>query len=674
MRRFLQIMMFCAMALLIATAAEAQNRAVFLHENFDNATWPEGWTIMGEGVNQWSVSMSNMALGQPNEAVLNWNPRFDGISRLVSPAVDLTGVSNVTVSFKHCLDGFSYEPSIIGIATSSDGGETWNVGWSHSYGESTAYSVSQTIQTPDMGQPNVLFCVYFEGDTYEINNWYFDDIEAYKMENFDLGITAINLPSPVPFDALNIGFEVSNYGYTPITSVEAQYEIDGNAPVVETFSVNIPTMGREDLMFSVPAHVMPGTYDLKVKLRAVNGTSDDNYDNDEMTKNICVTIGSTERIVMIENFSSTTCGPCVVNNQNLKMICNNHPGRWTYSKFSTLGDPYCIQENLDHMDYYGVIGVPATFLDGEYQGEEPVEEPAFVSHLDDEAFMDIKGSFARNGNEISIKVDMMPYIDAEGIVFVTVNEKATHNNVGTNGETELYHVVMKMLPNQNGTAMSFATGEVQHLEFEQDMSDTNVEEMSDLEVAVWVQLDTKEILNSRLAYEYTDIHPYPVENLTLNDNGNVIQATWDAPSQGNPVGYNVFVNREMTLENTTQLAYSFTTEANEVYVVEVQAVYPNNMTSVKSVAGMKGYESVGEDIAATCKIFPNPASTQVRIEAEKDIRMVKVYDLLGNMMETIAVNGNALNVSLSRFTNGVYLFSIVKNDGTVSNHRVVVTH
>ena len=412
---------FVMLAMLLVTATEAQNRAVFVHESFDGSSWPEGWTIMGEGLTQWSISMSNMALGQPNEAVLNWNPRFNGVSRLVSPPVDLTGVGSVTFSFKHCLDAFSYEPSTLGIATSSDGGITWNVGWSNSYWQSTTYSVSQTIQTPDMGQPDVLFCVYFEGDTYEINNWYFDDIEAYTMEDFDLGIMAINTPSRVAFDALNVGFKVANYSYTPITSVEAQYEIDGLAPVVETFVVNIPSLGQADLEFGVLAKVVPGNYDLKVKLRAVNGTTDDNQANDAMTKNIQVTIGSTERIVMIENFSSTTCGPCVVNNQNLKEICNNHPGRWTYSKFSTLGDPYSIHECLDHMDYYGVIGVPATFFDGEYQGEDPVEESDFVSHLDVDAFMDIKGSFARNGNQISVKVDMMPYIDTDGIAFVTVN-------------------------------------------------------------------------------------------------------------------------------------------------------------------------------------------------------------------------------------------------------------
>ena len=667
-------LLFFVMALLIATATEAQNRAVFLHETFDNSTWPEGWTIMGEGLNQWSVSMSNMALGQPNEAVLNWNPRFDGISRLVAPPVDLTGVSSVTFSFKHCLDGFSYEPSVIGIATSSDGGTTWNVGWSQSYWQSTAYSVNQTIQTPDMGQPNVLFCVFYEGDTYEINSWYFDDIEAYTMENFDLGITSVNVPARVAFDALNVGFKVANYSYTPITSVEAQYEIDGQAPVVETFAVNIPTLGQADLEFGVPAKVMPGNYDLKVKLRAVNGTTDDNQANDVMTKSIQVTIGSTERIVMIENFSSTTCGPCVVNNQNLKQICNNHPGRWTYSKFSTLGDPYSTQECLDHMDYYGVIGVPATFFDGEYQGEDPVEEPDFVSHLDVDAFMDIKGSFARNGNQISIKIDMMPYVDVSGTVFVTVNEKATHNNVGSNGETELYHVVMKMLPDQNGTPMSFVTGDVQHLEFEQDMTDTNVEEMTDLEVAVWVQCDTKEVLNSRLAYEYTNIHPYPVENLALTESGNIMQATWDAPSQGNPLGYNVFVNREQVLENTAQLSYSFAPVAGEVYVVEVQAVYPDDMTSVRCAASLKSLEAVGENVVSTCRLFPNPANTQVHIEAENTIQSVRVYDLLGNLLQTIAANGNLLNVSLSQFSNGVYLFSITESDGTVSNYRVVVTH
>ena len=59
---------------------------------------------------------------------------------------------------------------------------------------------------------------------------------------------------------------------------------------------------------------------------------------------------------------------------------------------------------------------------------------------------------------------------------------------------------MKMLPNAQGTTVSLQTGELKRLEFTQDLSSTHVEEMSDLEVAIWVQnYSTKEVLNDSKA-------------------------------------------------------------------------------------------------------------------------------------------------------------------------------
>ena len=111
-----------AFALLFATAMMAQNRAVLLQESFDGNTLPAGWSINGQQSN-WSVSATNNAGGQANEMKLDWSPQFNGMTRLVTPAVDLTGLSSVVFSFKHALDNYSGTNSI-GVATSSDGGTT----------------------------------------------------------------------------------------------------------------------------------------------------------------------------------------------------------------------------------------------------------------------------------------------------------------------------------------------------------------------------------------------------------------------------------------------------------------------------------------------------------------------------------------------------------------------
>ena len=578
-------------ALLFATASIAQNRAVLLQESFNGSSLPAGWSIVGQP-NNWSVSATNNAGGDPNEMHLSWSPQFNGMTRLVSPAVDLTGVSSVVFSFKHALDNYSGS-NTIGVATTSDGGTTWNQAWSQGYSTSSSWSVSQEISTPDMGQANVQFCIFFNGSSYNINDWFFDDIMVFTLEDLDLGVSAATLPSFISSGETSFGMIVFSYGVTTVTSVEATYEVEGKEPVTETFAVNIASLGSATLNFTTPTLLTPGSYNVNYSINLVNGQADDNPNNNTLSKTVSVAIGSAERKPMIEHFSSSTCSPCVQPNVTMHNFCNNNEGRYTYTKYQMNwpgnGDPYYTEEGGVRRTYYSVNAVPMAFLDAESLNFSNVQNQ-FDQHAEITAYMDIRGSFSVEGNIINVKADVMPYIDANARIYVSVNEKETHGNVGTNGETSFHHIFMKMLPDAEGTSVDFITGELQRLEFTQDMTGTNVEEMSDLEVSIWVQnYLTKEIFNSHYAYEYTDMHPYPVENLTLTEavgpRGTLV-ASWDAPANGNPIGYDVYVNGELVSENTTETSYSFEGQPDVFYVVGVVAKYEGDLSSVKVLASV----------------------------------------------------------------------------------------
>lgn len=668
--------------MLFATAMMAQNRAVLLQESFDDTSMPAGWSVAGLGLGNWSVSPTNNAGGAANEMHLTWSPQFNGLSRLVSPAVDLTGINSLVFSFKHALDNYTGN-NIIGIATTSDGGTTWNEAWSQGYGASNSWTVSQEISTPDMGQANVQFCIFFNGNSYNINDWYFDDIMVFTLENLDLAITSPTLPDFIGSGETAFGINVFNFGATTVTSVEATYEVEGMEPITETFEVEIPSLGSETLIFPTTTLLSPGTYNVAYSINLVNGQEDDVLDNNTAEKAVFAAIGTAERIPMIEHFSSSTCGPCVSVNTAMLNFCNNNPGRFTYTKYQMNwpgnGDPYYTAEGGTRRDYYGVNAVPQCFLDGEDQGYAAVQQTVFDQHAERTAFVDIRGSFVVEGNTINIKADIIPFIDADARVFVSVNEKETHNNVGGNGETSFHHVFMKMLPDAQGTTVNLVTCEPQHFEFTQDMSGTHVEEMSDLEVSIWVQnYDSKEMFNSRFAYEYTEEHPYAVENLTLIQDEeaeeNTMVASWDAPTMGNPTGYNVYVNNELVAENISDLSYTFAGELGAFYTVAVVALYGDDKTSIKMLAGMENTWSVEEVAASVCKVYPNPANSQVRIEAENDIESVMVYNMLGALVETINADSKTVNVNLNQYSNGVYFFNIRQSNGVVSNQRVVVSH
>lgn len=572
-------------AILISVSVFAQTRATLISEHFDGLSMPAGWQVIGQTSN-WSVSATQNAGGQANEMKLDWSPQFNGTTRLVTPAVDLTGVNSVVICFKHALDNYQGS-NTIGIATSSDGGTTWHEGWTHNYASSGSWMVTQDITTADMGSSNVMFCIYFSGNSYNINDWYFDDIEVFTMENLDLALNSIDVFPTIGSGNTDVKVTVQNKGVTTINNIVLSYLFEGLETVEESFNVTLASLASTQLTFTTPATLLPGSYLLSVNVLAVNGEDDDDPTNNSLEKTINVALGSTQKIPMIEHFSSSTCGPCVNVNTQMHNLTTNNPGKFTYTKYQmswpSPGDPYYTAEGGVRRTYYGVQAVPQCFLDGADQGYAAITQSALDANYNMPAFGDVRGSFSVAGNTITVKVDFMAYYDLSvEKAFVSVNEKETHNNVGNNGETTFHHIFMKFLTSPSGDALNIPAGEYQHMEFTQDMSSTHVEEMSDLEVSAWIQnMATHEVINSHFMYEYTDIHPYPVQNLAVTmDEGN-LYATWEAPEGGNAQSYNVYINGELA-GTTTDTEFVATTTA-DFSVVAVEAVYTNDMTSVKMV-------------------------------------------------------------------------------------------
>ena len=199
-----------------------------------------------------------------------------------------------------------------------------------------------------------------------------------------------------------------------------------------------------------------------------------------------------------------------------------------------------------------------------------------------------------------------------------------------------------------------------------NITETFMEDIGDLEVALWLQnYETKEIYNSRYAYEYTS-HCYPVQNLKLNVNGNNRNVTWEAPEKGNPIGYNIFVNNELVLENTTELSYN-TTSNDKLFFVEVVALYENGKTSV-GVAKKYAYgDNIIEDKEVRCNIYPNPANDRLFIEAESEINEVAIYTITGVIVgqQTTDNGQQSLSIDLSKLNAGIYIVKINTEKGNI---------
>ena len=663
------------LAFLFSIAFSARCDNVYLFEQFDDDFLPYGWSVSGIGNDYWWIANSNHAGGTPNELQFYCNEV--GTWRVISPAVDLSGLENLNVSFKHYYAQQMGANLTIGIATSSDNGAHWHQGWSHTYTASGRYEVNEEITTEDMGKNNVKICIFFSNSNdMNFSELNLDDIAAFVQRDLDIEVQGINVDAVQANRSFEVGMRLFNTGSDVVTSVEGYYQFDDQDPVSQTFNVNIPGTTFENLTFEIPANLVPDTYTLTTGITKVNGVDDDDLGNNSKSQTVSVACATVQRLPMFEHFTSSTCGTCPQLSAQMQTFCNNNPGKYTYIKYQMNwpppGDPYYTGEGGTRKTYYGVNAVPWLFMDGVSYEFNPVTQSDFDAHFNTPAVVEIKGSYFVEGNTIHVAADLMAFADMNDVrVYVSVSEKTTHNNVGNNGETSFHHVMMKMLPNAQGTTLSLKAGELHSLDFEQNMANTHVEEMDDLEVAVWIQkYETKRVFNSNFLFA-TDRHPYMPENLKLEKNATTLTATWDAPSGNAPTGYNIWLNETLVAENANGTSRTFDiVPGQDFYCVQVQAVYGDGITSVKAVATDSETWSLNETTENTISLYPNPASEIVSLQGMNPVE-AQIYNCLGQLVLTL---DHPKEIQVAQLPNGLYVCILKEENQNQKVTKFIVNH
>ena len=660
------------LGLILSMSIFAQERSFLLRETFDSMSLPSGWLVYGPGTSNWRISQTNRAGSECNELMLYFDPSFNDISRLVMKSVNLKDIESVAISFKHYLDNFSGS-SKIGFATSSDNGKTWNDAWSQTYSQTGNYIINEVVSTPDMGKSNVKFCLYFEGDSYNLYSWHFDDIEIFAQKNTDLRILSIDIPEIIEAGETEVKFTVQNIGKETIKSfkIESANLDDKYCGTMDAQSFETELAPFETKQFTLNKTFVlnPGNYNIPITITKVNDIQDNDESNNYLAKDFAVTMGFTQRTPMIEHFSSSTCGPCKDVNISMNKLTAANPGKYTYVKyplsFPYPGDPYHTEYAKVRTNYYGVTSAPHLFLDGNNQGFGAISAQNFEAQYNKPAYVNIKGAFDIGYDSVTIVADFMSYVDINNVrAYISINEKTTTKNISENGETEFHHISLTMSDNAEGRNISIKAGEHYHMECVLNVTETFMEDIGDLEVALWLQnYETKEIYNSCYAYDYT-MHCYPARNLTIDVNGNKKNIYWEAPEKSNPIGYNVYVNNELVLNNTTELSYSFTS-SDDMFFVEVVALYENDKTSVGVAKKYAHGENIIEHNDLQCSIYPNPVNDKLYIETQTLTQTVEIFDIYGRHQKSIVNSQRSIVIDLSELKSGIYFVKINTEKGNI---------
>jgi subtilisin family serine protease len=151
---------------------------ILLQESFSGSTIPTGWTYQNVGTTTaWTVSLTSLAGGSPNEM----RRMFSGgtLTRLVTPPINTTGRSDVTLSFKHFFDTWSSGGIVLKVQTSPDGTNWTDEAWTVTAGSvnigpetvNTALANNLNISTTYVG-------FVLAGNLIYMDYWYIDDVNV----------------------------------------------------------------------------------------------------------------------------------------------------------------------------------------------------------------------------------------------------------------------------------------------------------------------------------------------------------------------------------------------------------------------------------------------------------------------------------------------------------------
>ena len=148
--------------------------------NEDFSTWPGSWSgDIGTGNGKFSQNSTSNAGGTSPEAMYKWQSATT-TNQMIHNPVNTSGLTSMTLDFKHMVDDYSGSGYTIKVQYSTDG-ITWTDVWSVSpTGNINATSVSLAL-TATEGSGYATYYISFTrtGNLYNINYWYIDDVQLY---------------------------------------------------------------------------------------------------------------------------------------------------------------------------------------------------------------------------------------------------------------------------------------------------------------------------------------------------------------------------------------------------------------------------------------------------------------------------------------------------------------
>ena len=245
-----------------------------------------------------------------------------------------------------------------------------------------------------------------------------------------------------------------------------------------------------------------------------------------------------QRVLLLESFTNTGCGPCAQYNPAMDALIANNADKIAAIKYHvnwpSANDPMFLHntgENSARTSYYSVNSVPHVVIDGNRFSDNPGHlNQSVINQLSVlESPMELRLTYEVDEvkNIITVFVMGRASTDIMGSLklYVGVIEKEIHftSAPGPNGERDFYSVMKKMLPNSTGTVLDeMMAGDYFTYVFTWELA--NVYNNDQLDAIAWVQnSNTKEVYQAcRSSQEFV---PFFANEACVNGLSNIKSVT-----------------------------------------------------------------------------------------------------------------------------------------------------
>ena len=513
----------------------------FVQEDFENGEFPNEWSQTTNATDGgWLVGTNtelqsgDFPIPATSQMLVTNEDKCDcdkSVDYLIFPEMDLNNYSTIffKADFLYFQGTYQGAQESLSFVYRNNEADNWTVlqsigpntiqGW-----ETRTFDISEIA-----GESNVELGIHYNDG----NGWTFgcglDNVSIYEPAEAEAELTALDIDPYVQIpNTVSIEGTVTNLGLNPITSIEIMWT-DGTNEYNDVINgLNIASLESYDFVLSdefVSSTV--GETNITVTIVNVNSSPDADDSNNSASSSITALEQFVSKTPLYEHFTSNTCGPCASFNPGFQTLldqnqantsANNVNGIKYQVNWPGAADQSFNSDVGTRVTHYNVGGVPSPYLDGVSASGNQQEIDAASNNP---GLVSLSGTAQVEGESISVSVNVESFVDVNATIHIAVVEKEYQNSLGTNGESEFFQVLRKLLPSANGTTRNLTSGATETIEASYDFTVGSVvantfnlwEGLNNCEVIAFVQNNSDKSIMQSSYLDYTS----SIKTSTIND-------------------------------------------------------------------------------------------------------------------------------------------------------------